>query len=164
MTTSDRENLIGMLDEARRRMEELLPKIEPGTEVYPGWTIEHLIAHITGWDDAFIDVLQAHEQGRSPSLPAIHSLDQYNEQSVQSRRNLNYDQILRERQRKRQVLRELMMQMPDNKLHELVMVPWGNKITVQELVDIFSHHEKEHAQDIDELLSRSDKSPGREAK
>lgn len=29
-------------------------------EIYPGWTLKEVLAHITGWDDAAIASLHAH--------------------------------------------------------------------------------------------------------
>lgn len=157
MVPIEKDSLLHRLEKARLRIEELLPKIDSEKEVYPGWSIKHLIAHITGWDDASIDALRAHETGCSPSLPAIHSLDEYNELTVTFRADLTYEQILNEWRLKRNVLREIVEQLSEEKFLEPFAVPWGKKITVTSLVDIFSHHEEEHAQDINEWLKQPEK-------
>jgi hypothetical protein len=157
MDPVDRDSLLHRLEEARMKIEELLPKIDPEKEVYPGWSIKHLLAHITGWDNTSIDVLRSHAMGCPPSIPAIHSLDKYNELTVSSREGLTYRQTLNEWRLKRQVFREIIEQLPEEKFLEPVAVPWGRKISVTRLVDIFCHHEEEHAQDIKEWLKQPEK-------
>jgi DinB superfamily len=153
----DRNSLLHRLEEARVKIEELLPKIDPEKEVYPGWSIKHLLAHITGWDDASIDALRAHGMGCLPSFLAIHGLDKYNELTVSSCADLTYEQIRNEWRLKRHVLREITEQLPEEKLLEPLAVPWGKKTTVARLVDIFCHHEEEHARDINEWLKQPEK-------
>lgn len=164
MTAGERDILLHRLDEARRQIEELLPKIDPEVEIWQGWTIKQILAHITGWDDACIDALRAHELSCPPSIPAIHSLDKYNELTVSSRKDFTYDQILTEWRLTRQVLREIIVQLPEEKSFDPIAVPWGRKTPLTRLVDIFSHHEKEHAQEIREWLKQPEKSDGKAGK
>ncbi len=153
----ERDALLQRLEEARIKIEELLPKIDSEKEVYPGWDMKRLLAHITGWDDASIDALRAHEKGYPPTIPAIHSLDEYNEFTVNSRADLTYEQILDEWRLKRHVLRDIIEQLSEEKFLEPLAVPWGRTTTVARLVDIFSRHEEEHAQDINEWLKQPEK-------
>jgi hypothetical protein len=164
MTADKRDFLLQPLDETRLQIEEIIPKIDPAKEIYPGWTIRQMLAHITGWDDASIDALRAHALGRSPSIPAIHSLDEYNNLTVTSHKDLNFDQILKEWRLKRLVLRDIIKQLPEEKILEPIAVPWGKKTTLPKLLDIFSHHEKEHTQDVNEWLKHPEKPLGKEGK
>jgi hypothetical protein len=161
MPAGEREILLKRLDESRLKLEELLPKIDPSKEIHPGWSIRQMLAHITGWDAACIDALRAHGVDRPTSIPAIHSLDEYNEKTVSSRNGLTYDQTLKEWRLTRQVLREIIEQLPEEKFLVPVAVPWGRKTTVTNLVDIFSGHEEEHAQDITEWLKHPEKPLGK---
>jgi hypothetical protein len=88
MVAGERDILINHLDESRRKLEELLPGIDPSKHIYLGWTIKQLLAHITGLDDVCIDGLRAHELVRPTSIPTIHSLDKYNEYTISSRYDL----------------------------------------------------------------------------
>ena len=161
MTSADREFLLQRMDETRSKIETLLPKVDPDKEIYPGWTIKDLLAHMTGWDDATIDSLRAHVIGRPPSVPAILSLDEYNNSTVSSRKDLDYDQVLKEWRLTRQVLRTIIEKMPEDKFFSPIVVPWGNKATVTYLVDMFRDHEEEHAQDVREWLKNPDKTLGK---
>jgi hypothetical protein len=152
MPIPDRVFLLHRMDETRKKIEELLPQIGPQKEIYPGWTIRDMLAHMTGWDDATIDSLRAHVVDRSPSLEAIRSLDEYNARTVTSRQDLDYDRVLKEWRLTRQVLRTIIEQMPEDKFFSPVIVPWGEKATVTYLVDMFRDHEEVHTKDIVEWL------------
>jgi len=164
MTAGDRDFLLNRLDETRLKIEELLPKIDPEKDIYPGWTLKLMLAHITGWDEATVDALRAHALGLPPSIPAIHSLDEYNSLTVSSRKDWTYDQTLKEWRQTRQILRDILEQLPEEKFIEPIAVPWGKKTTVTKLVNIFSQHEKEHAQDIIEWLQQPEKPLGKAVK
>jgi hypothetical protein len=157
MTIAEREFLLHRLGETRSKIEALLPKVDPDKEIYPGWTIKDLLAHMTGWDEATIDSLRAHVIGRTPSVPAIRSLDEYNKSTVSSRKDLGYDQTLKEWRLTRQVLLTIIEKMPEDKFFGPLAVPWGEKATVTYLVDMFRDHEEEHAQDVSEWLKNPDK-------
>jgi hypothetical protein len=157
MTSVDRDFLLHRLDETRSKIEELLLDINQEKEIYPGWSIKDMLAHMTGWDDATIDSLRAHVIGRQPSVAAISSLDKYNNLTVSSRKDLGYDQILKEWRLTRQVLRTVIEEMPEDKFFEPLIVPWGRKATVTYLVDMFRDHEEEHARDLEEWLKHPEK-------
>ncbi len=148
MANPERGFLLHRLDTTRESIEQILPTIDPDQEIYPGWTIKEMLAHMTGWDDATIDSLRAHVVGRPPSVDAIRSLDEYNERTVTTRHDLEYEQVLREWRLTRQVLRTLIEKIPDEKFLEPLIVPWGEKATLTFLVEMFREHEEEHAQDI----------------
>ncbi len=148
MPDNEREFLLHRLDETRQTIEEILPTLPKDREIYPGWTIKEMLAHMTGWDDATIDSLRAHVVDRPPSVPVIRSLDEYNLGTVSSRNDLDYDQVVKEWRLTRQVLRTIIEQMPADKFQPRLVVPWGEKTTVTFLVDMFREHEEEHIHDI----------------
>ena len=161
MSDKERAFLIHRLDETRDTIEKILPAIDVTHEIYPGWTMKDMLAHMTGWDDVTIDSLRAHVIGRPPSVPAILSLDEYNNSTVSSRKDLDFDQVLNEWRLTRQVLRTIIEKMPEDKFFGPIVVPWGNKATVTSLVDMFRDHEEEHAQDVREWLKNPDKTLGK---
>jgi hypothetical protein len=148
MSIAERQNLLSRLDQTRQCIEDILPKINPTKQIYVGWTIKDMLAHMTGWDDATIDSLRAHVVGRPPSLEAIRSINEYNQHTVSSRNDLDYDHVLKEWRLTRQVLRTLIEQMPEDKFVQPLLVPWGDTATVTYLVDMFRDHEEEHTNDI----------------
>jgi len=150
MSDKERALLIHRLDETRDIIEKILPTIDVTHEIYPGWTMKDMLAHMTGWDDATIDSLKAHVVDRPPSVAAIRSLDEYNDLTVTSRHDLNYEQVLKEWRLTRQVLRTIIEQISPDKFLEPLVVPWGNKTSVAFLVEMFRDHEEEHIRDIQE--------------
>jgi hypothetical protein len=152
MSDGERTRLLDRLDETRNTIEKILPMIDKDGEIYPDWTIKQMLAHMTGWDDATIDSIKAHVIGRPPSVDAIRSLDEYNERTVTTREDLDYDHILNEWRLTRQVLRTLIEQMPAEKFSTPLVVPWGEKSSVADLVETFRGHEEEHIRDILEWM------------
>jgi hypothetical protein len=157
MTVPDRTLLLHRLDETRSKIEELLPKIDHDKEIYPGWTIKDMLAHISGWDEATIDSLRAHVAGRNPLTPAEKGVDEYNTRTVSSRQDLDYAHVLNEWRLTRQVLHTILEQMSDKNFFEPLIAPWGEEVTVISLVETFCDHEKDHAQDILEWLMYPEK-------
>jgi hypothetical protein len=157
MTKADQQYLLARLDETRLRLEQLLPRIPHDKEIYPGWTIKDLLAHISGWDEASIDSLRAHVSGRLPGTPADRGIDEYNVRTVASRTDLDYEHVLKEWILTRQVLRSIVEQMSEDKFIQPLIVPWGGKGTVPSLVETFRDHEDEHARDISAWLQHPDK-------
>lgn len=163
MVESERRFLIDRLDQTRQEIETLLPQIDSRKEIYPGWTIKHMLAHMTGWDDATIDSLRAHVTGQHPSVEAVRSIDEYNALTVSSRQDLEYKQVLNEWRLTRQVLRTLIAEIPEEKFIEPLIVPWGEKTTVTFLVEMFREHEQEHLRDIRTWLEHPDQPLGKQA-
>ena len=157
MPVQERNYLLQLMDKTRSKIEELLPVIDPHKEIYPGWSIKDMLAHMTGWDDATIDSLRAHTIERPLSVLTIHSLDEYNTLTVSSRKDLDYEHILNEWRLTRQVLRTIIEQLPEDKFIKPVNVPWGEEVTVTNLVDMFHDHEEEHIRDILTWLKNPEK-------
>ncbi len=158
MSTPERNNLLKLMDETRTKMEGLLPKIDPHKEIYPGWTIREVLAHVTGWDDATIETLRAHLDERPLSISEIHDLDEYNAQAVASRTDLENEQVLNEWRTTRGVLRKIIEEFPEDKFKIPVSVPWGGKSTVTDMMEMFCDHEESHTRDVQKWLRHREKS------
>jgi hypothetical protein len=150
----EKTRLIQQLDAARAEMRDVLVDIDREMEIYPGWTIKHILAHITGWDDATIASLRAHAGGNEPGTPATEGIDAYNAASVATREALGYDRIAREWELARDQLKAAIEDMPPEKMAEPLLFPWGATGTVAQIVGIFTRHEYEHAAEIRQLKER----------
>lgn len=140
--------LISRLDEARVGLESVLPRVDRNAPIYPSWTLKQMLDHIAGWDDAVIASLRAHLDGQTPGTPAERGINYYNAQTVSTRESLDFDHTYREFQASRAMLKWIIRNMPDDKLAEPLILPWGRKGTVSEVIEIFAHHEQEHTADI----------------
>jgi len=161
MTTDDRDALLLLFDEARLKIERLLIKSDVNKELYPGWTIRHLLAHITGWDEATIDSLRAHIAGQPPIISADRGINEYNTRTVASRQNMDYAHLVNEWQMQRNLLRTIVEEMPIDKFVEPLIFPWGNKGTVTSLINVLLEHEEEHVRDITEWLKHPEEPIGK---
>jgi uncharacterized protein (TIGR03083 family) len=147
--TDKREAIIQRLDTARATLQELLDKIPPETEIYPGWTLRHFYAHLTGWDDVVTAALRAHARGQTPDTPAVKGVDAYNAESVATRSTLDYDRIVREWHVAREQLKTALRELPLEKLDEPVLYPWGPTGSVEKMVGVLIWHEgEEHADEL----------------
>ncbi|GAB4581347.1 MAG: hypothetical protein Fur0022_40940 [Anaerolineales bacterium] len=150
-----REQLIRELDEAREKMRAVAQLADENAEIYASWKIKEVLAHITGWDDATIAALRAHTQGHLPATPAERGIDYYNAETVSTREALSYAHIVREWESTREQLRQVIYNLPDAKLDQPLIFPWGPTGMVPQIVRIMSHHESKHADEIKELLQKS---------
>ncbi len=149
---NDNERLVQELDAARAHMRATVAACNVERELYPGWTIKQVLAHITGWDDATIAALRAHGGGVEPGTPAALGINHYNAQSVATREGLNYRQIVAEWEQARETLKAAINEMPPEKFKEKLLYPWGPTGSVKQLVEIMIHHEHEHADEISKLV------------
>jgi hypothetical protein len=151
---SKTDKLIQRLDEARGEVIALLPRVEllHEKEIYPKWTIKEMLAHMTGWDDLVIEFVGAFSRGEQPYTPAYRMIVEYNDESVETREPLDYHQTHAEWQSTRERLRKSLRSFPDERFDQIFLLPWGDKGTVTDLVDVFIHHDSTHFKHINEWL------------
>ena len=140
--------MIKLFNQARDEVRALLPEIDVHMEIYPGWTIKEVLAHLAGWDDATIMGLRAFIAGDVQPVPAGRGIDPYNTQTVAERSRLNYDQIVSEWVLVREQLMPLLDQLTEEKLAMKIVSPWGDTLTVAEIINVMTEHEQEHAHAI----------------
>jgi hypothetical protein len=150
----EKKRLIQQLDQARETMQAVLADVNTQMEIYPTWTIKHVLAHITGWDEATTSSLRAHAGGEEPAAPAVRGIDFYNAQSVATREALSYEQIVKEWELAREDFKAAIDEIPEEIFNEPLLFPWGQTGTIARIVAIFSSHEEEHAKEIRELVSK----------
>jgi hypothetical protein len=150
---ASKTELTAQLDAAREEMRAVLEGMDIHMEIYPGWTIKHVLAHIAGWDDAVIASLHAHAGGQEPAAPAARGIDFYNAQSVATREALSYEHVVKEWGLARQQFKAALDALSPEKLAEPLLFPWGATGTVAQLVQIFAEHELDHAAEIMALKS-----------
>ncbi len=149
----DKQRLLQDMDSARAQMRAVLEGIDTEWEIYPGWTIKHVLAHITGWDDAALEAIRAHQEGRKPRSDAARGIDFYNQKSVETRAGLDYRQVVAEWEHVRGELKALLTELPPEMFAVEILFPWGGQGTIPSLVGIWIAHEKEHADEIETMRS-----------
>ena len=147
-----RERLIGELGEARAELRSVLALVDPRQEIYPGWTVKQVVAHIAGWDEAVSASLRAHLGCGEAGTPAATGIDPYNAESVATREALSTDQVVAEWELARRELIAMVREIPEGRWDEAHLYAWGERGTVSQELAIFIHHEREHAEEIRALL------------
>jgi hypothetical protein len=150
---------IQRFNDAREKMRVLLPQVDERMEIYPGWTIKDMLAHLTGWDDATILALQAFASHEPPPVIALHGIDDYNAQTVEERKELDYQQVMREWEGVRDQLIPLLNQLDEEKLQTSVVTPWGRSMPIATLLNIMIDHEEEHAEALRTRLANPHQPP-----
>lgn len=151
----EKERLIEELDKSRQlfyTVVDKINKIDRDMIIYPPWTIKHVLAHLTGWDDATTSSLRAHASGQDQVTPAAEGFDIYNAYSVSTREELDYDHTCREWDLARTELKDMIQAMPPEKFEEKLIYPWGQLGTISKLVAVMYEHEAEHAEEIEQLI------------
>jgi len=144
-----KQELIRQLDEARAELLAAIEGIDLHAEIYPGWTVKELFAHLTGWDDAVTSSLRAHAGGREAATPAVEGIDNYNAMSLETREPLSYEQTRQECMAARELLKTALNELPPEKFGEPLILPWGGTGAVQRLIQVFVHHDKqEHTPEL----------------
>lgn len=144
---------------ARNQVRELLPEIDAKMEIYPGWTIKEVLAHLTGWDDATILAIQKFTANEPPLMTALRGIDSYNVQTVAERKELSYEQIVREWEWVREQLIPMLHQLTEKELATIITAPWGTTLSIFELLNIMVEHEEEHTEIIRRRMANPDEPP-----
>jgi len=148
MTTDAAESLIAKLDAARAQMLAAIEDFDPAREIYPAWTLRHLLSHIVGWEEAAAIALEAHRDSVNPTLRAFRGIDPYNAESVDTRADLSFEQIQREWVAERARVIALLRALPAEKFAQEMLMPWGQTALPEALISVLYNHEQEHAADI----------------
>jgi hypothetical protein len=151
------ETLAQRLETSRAQMVAHLDEIDKNRKIYPLWTVREIVAHLSGWDDATIGFIRAIVAGETPATPAMRGMNVYNAETVATREGLSYDHIYREYIATRSVLLDLIRTMPEEKITEKFVLPWGGEGTLMDIINIFGPHEEVHAEDVRKIIEESNK-------
>ncbi len=151
---SDRNTYIKRLETARLEMREIVKYAQDNPTIYAPWRMKEVLDHITGWDDAVIASIRSLLAGEPPATPAERGIDYYNAQTVSSREAIPYDVTQREWEASRTILLGLIREMTEEQLHTPFVLPWGDRGTIEDLVEIFAEHEETHAKEIRAIIER----------
>lgn len=149
-----RDELVARLERSRAMMIACLDEIDRNRKIYPLWTVREILAHLSGWDDATIAFIRTILEGGQPGLTlAAQGIDVYNAETVSTREGLSYDHIYREYLETRRALLDLIRQMPEERITQEYVLPWGGYGTLVNMVNIFAPHEEQHAEDVRKIIA-----------
>ena len=151
--SAEKQKLLDDLDAARTRLEAALNRLGSQAQVYAPWRVKELLDHLAGWDEAVLTAFRSHAAGEVPALTAPDGIDAYNARSVAARLALPPERSRQEFLANRQMLKALILALPEDKFQQPMRLPWGQTGTVSQVVEIFIEHEHEHAHDLEKLLA-----------
>jgi len=143
-----RELLVEQLEDARRHLTALVNQAPTDKPIYPNWTIKQYIDHISGWDDAMVEALDAHAKNEPVPQSAARGIDAYNAQTVSTRETLDLAHSRREFTAGHERVIHALRNLPDEKFDQLLTFPWGESGTVKDFIEIFVEHDKEHTEHL----------------
>jgi uncharacterized protein (TIGR03083 family) len=146
------ETLIQQLEDSRQELWSVISNFLPQQEIYPGWTLKEMLAHLAGWDEATIASLRIHLGDLEGGAPAALGINAFNTESVETRKGLTLEQVTAESEQTREQLKALLRTVPSDRLEEELVASWGPTVTVRNLIRVFIHHERAHAQEIRDQL------------
>lgn len=147
--------LIEELDQSRETMRQVIAELDLKKEYYPGWSIQQVLAHITGWDEAVTASLRAFLAGGDAAIASYRGINEYNERSVETRGDLPYEHVRQEWELARDDLKASLRDIPADRMLDEVLTPWGERGSIVEMVEIFIHHEVSHAKELRELKNKA---------
>ncbi len=151
MSEDVREQWIAQLDEARRATLDAIAGIAPETIIYPGWTLKDFLAHQAGWQEAGITSLRAYVRGEEWQIPTFRGLNEYNLSSVETRKELRYEQVYTEWQMVHEALKAALREIPPEKLDGEMLLPWARRGPIRAVVEVLVEHEYEHLPDLQKV-------------
>lgn len=152
---SEKEQLLQELDTSHQHMRTVVEHIGQDREIYPGWTIRQVLAHLTGWDEATTASLRAYHDGGDAAIASYRGINEYNAQSVETRQELSYEQTRREWELARDALKAAIQAIPQEQWPGDLLYPWGERGALAPLIRIFIDHEREHAEEIARLAGKT---------
>ncbi|MGA7193679.1 MAG: DinB family protein [Anaerolineales bacterium] len=139
-----RDFFIKQLEDARRQLTALVDQAPTDKQIYPKWTIKQYVDHVSGWDDAMVEALEAHAKNEPVPQSAARGINAYNAQTVETRQTIDLEHSRREFIASHERVIQTLRNLPDEKFNQLLIFPWGESGTVKGFIEIFVEHDKEH--------------------
>ncbi len=148
---SQKTEIIEKLKQTRQELKDLVADIPPEKEIYPEWGLKELLAHFAGWDDATIASVRGCLAGQNPIIVAPRGADEYNARTVSERETLPLGHIIKEWELNRELLLDLVEQIPEEKFDTQTIYPWGEEGMLGNLIIGMAEHELFHIGEVSEL-------------
>jgi hypothetical protein len=148
---SKKTEIIEKLTKTRQELTDLVADIPPEKEIYPEWGLKELLAHFAGWDDAAIAGVRGALAGKDPIIVAPLGPNDYNARTVSERETLPLPHIIKEWKLNRELLLDLVEQIPEDKFDTQTVYPWGEEGTLANLIIGMAEHELFHIGEVREL-------------
>ncbi|KYK34738.1 MAG: hypothetical protein AYK19_02375 [Theionarchaea archaeon DG-70-1] len=147
----------GIVDDLKKARKELLSVTEGLTgdlRITKKWSLKDVLSHIIGWDYHTVRAIEECLKGKRPFYFDLN-WDVLNEEEVQKRRKLSFNDVLKELEQSHEVLLDLVSNLPEDRLTEYHGHRWKRyKITPQSMLQAAIDHDFFHVQKIQEAANQ----------
>ncbi len=134
------------LDKSRAQAHTVLDGVTLTEIAYPalGWTVKDVLAHLTTWEVEVATSIHHFAHGTSYSILGFRSRAIYNQQMYLQYRDAPYKVVYSDWVAVRSGLKSAIRKTPVKYLDKLVISPWEDLLTIEQLVESVIAHEAEH--------------------
>jgi uncharacterized damage-inducible protein DinB len=143
-----KKDIIKKLETSHSALVDLLNNIDTEREVYRGWTIKEVLAHLAGWDEATTASLSSFIQGGKPGIVAVSGVDAFNADSIAKRKKLSLEDTFHDWEHEREILLATLSALPENQLNDKIIFPRGDEGSVADMLLLVANHEAHHTKEI----------------
>ncbi|KKU19544.1 MAG: hypothetical protein UX31_C0005G0038 [Candidatus Nomurabacteria bacterium GW2011_GWA1_46_11] len=126
------------------------PQDKRRIKLFGEWNLQDIIAHVSGWNIARIEEINRLIDGKE--ITFINDYDEFNRQSILTRRSYDWDYIYKEFLQTSHDLINAYPKIPDNLLNKRI---WSDKeFTPSKWIGIDTDHIKEHLVEIEKFVDK----------
>ncbi len=159
MSIENKNFLVKRLSETHSALGEILRGSDLELIIYDDdeWRIRDILGHIAIWDREVIQAISSYLEGSEYVIPGIAEDEtDFNAQKLLEQRNLSTDQIMDEWNQARDDFKEIVKQIPIDKLSSDLEFPWGEETgSISVLINYMIEHNEEHQNEIMEALKKT---------
>lgn len=118
-----------------------------GVEIFEGYTVRDLLAHIAAWDDLHRERMALVLAGQADEIAPIE-LHDHNAALHQAHQAWSLSESVRALQAAREQFLETLAEAPDAALHQPVSIPWADSLPLRTWAVWRARHDAVHGADI----------------
>ena len=107
-----------------------------------------MLGHVADWEWLGVEGLRHMAAGHAPQVERVTSIDAWNRNHAQARRDQSWETVWDDLHRAREGLLEVLDGMDQAALSRSFPSPWGSEVTPYSWVCVFVSHDREHAGDL----------------
>ncbi len=141
-----RRSLIDLLETTRNETRSLLSSLDPDRTVHDderAWRVRDILGHLAVWNGEAARSLRAYASGEQYTCVDDQSAYYaYNGPAADERKEWSLDEVWAEYEASHDELKRVIASMPADKWQGEMVFPWGERGTVEQLIQIMMNHEK----------------------
>lgn len=150
MSGDTKTHLIEQLKEAHQALHATIGGLDAALVVHidSGWRVHDILGHLGTWYGERVLTLRAWQQGQERCIPDYTSGDVFNLRAAEQRKDWPYADILADWEGRHAELIALLEEVPADQFETEILLPWGQRGTIQRFIELLIVHEHDHRQEI----------------